>query len=205
MKAKKCKHCKKSFEPFNSMQQVCGFECASKAYYKRQAEYKKAERIKLKESIKTLSDYKKDLQKEINTIVRLIDQGCSCLACGAKNVKVDASHYYSQGGWSNLRWNLFNIYSGCAQCNTYKSGNLIKFREGIIREFGINIMEFIEDLNVQYPFIKLNITELTEKISISRSMVRELKESNKVQSIPRSIKARIAFRKDLNTKLGIYT
>ena len=159
MKPKKCKWCKTEFTPFNSLAQVCSYECsialARSNGLKKMEQITKEKRKEMKEKNKTLGDYKKELQIKINKIVRLIDFNCKCLACGTNEGKFDASHFRGVQAWDNLRYNLFNIYSGCAQCNTYRGGNLIKFREGIVKEFGNDIINYMDDLNTIYPFIKL--------------------------------------------------
>ena len=204
---KKCKNCGKQFEPSNTIQSVCGLKCALKvsaAKTKQKEVEKKKLNLKLKESLKTLGDYKKELQIEVNKIVRLIDEGCKCLACGITNAKFDASHFRGVGAWDNLRFNLHNIYSGCARCNTYQNGNLIKFREGIIETFGDSQIAYIDDLNVIYPSVKLNKDELAERTKIAKKAVKELIELNRSAKLPRTPDERIILRTKYNTQLGIY-
>jgi hypothetical protein len=204
---KKCKSCGKNFEPSNTIQAVCGLKCALKvsaAKTKEKATEKKQLNLKLKESLKTLGEFKKDLQIEVNKIVRLIDEKCSCLACGVNNAKVDASHFRGVGAWDNLRFNLHNIYSGCARCNTYQNGNLIKFREGIIETFGESQMAFMDDLNVIYPIVKLNKDELSERTKIAKKAVKELIELNRSAKLPRTPDERIILRTKFNKMLDIY-
>jgi len=204
---KKCKSCGKQFEPSNTIQSVCGLQCALKvsaAKTKQKEVEKKKLNLKLKESLKTLGDYKKELQIEVNKIVRLIDEGCKCLACGVTNAKFDASHFRGVGAWDNLRFNLHNIYSGCARCNTYQNGNLIKFREGIIETFGDSQMAYMDDLNVIYPSIKLNKDELAERTKTAKKIVKELIEANKSAKLPRTADERIALRTKYNLRLDIY-
>ena len=204
---KKCKSCGKQFEPSNTIQAVCGLKCALKvsaAKTKQKAVEKRELNLKLKESLKTLGEFKKELQIEVNKIVRLIDAECSCLACGINNAKVDASHFRGVGAWDNLRFNLHNIYSGCARCNTYQNGNLIKFREGIIETFGDSQMAYMDDLNVIYPSVKLNKDELAERTKIAKKAVKELIELNRAAKLPRSADDRIELRKKYNTLLNIY-
>jgi hypothetical protein len=204
---KKCKNCGKQFEPSNTIQSVCGLKCALKvsaAKTKQKEVEKKKLNLKLKESLKTLGDYKKELQIEVNKIVRLIDEGCKCLACGITNAKFDASHFRGVGAWDNLRFNLHNIYSGCARCNTYQNGNLIKFREGIIETFGESQITYMDDLNVIYPSVKLNKDELAERTKTAKKIVKELIELNKSAKLPRTPDERIALRTKYNTQLKIY-
>jgi uncharacterized protein YPO0396 len=80
---KKCKSCGKNFEPSNTIQAVCGLKCALKlsaAKTKQKATEKKQLNLKLKESLKTLGEFKKDLQIEVNKIVRLLMKSVIALA-----------------------------------------------------------------------------------------------------------------------------
>src|SRR5690554_2625399 len=58
---------------------------------------RKKEIKKRKEEIKNISDFKSDLQKEINTIVRLIDKGCVCICTQKHHNSYDSGHFYSRG------------------------------------------------------------------------------------------------------------
>lgn len=205
---KKCKSCKSEFVPTKPLQKVCCFQCAfdlnkiaAKKKYNKEA---KIEKAKMKERIKSLSDYRNDLQTEINKISRFIDLECPCIACNSSNGQMHGSHYRSVGGWTNLRFNLFNIYSGCSTCNLKKSGNIVKFRDGLISLFGQDLMNYIDDLNIQYPYIKLQVSDLKERIVIARKIVKELNQLNKVEKLPRSVEQRIELRKNYNKILNIY-
>lgn len=206
---KKCKHCKKTFAPSKTTQTACSLGCAVKLAEQKEGKMvlRQAQRQQVKEmaiKLKTLADYKKDLQVEVNRLVRLIDQDCSCLACGAINTKVDASHFRGVQAWPALRYHLFNIYSGCAQCNTYRGGNLIKFREGILNQFGDETMNFIDDLPIIYPSLKLMQHEVSEAIILAKQAVKEVVKLNKTEKLPRSIEQRIELRKKYNHLLNIY-
>ena len=84
MKDKKCKVCQEKFTPIQFAQQCCGYKCAMihSKNLKLAKELKdwKVEKAILKDKLKTLSDYAKDLQKEVNTIVRLIDKNTQCIS-----------------------------------------------------------------------------------------------------------------------------
>jgi hypothetical protein len=199
MKAKKCKYCKKSFEPFNSMQQVCGFECASKAYHKRASENKKAERLKLKESVKTLSDYKKDLQYHVNMIVRKIDFGQPCISSGRPYRDNDqAGHFYPTSTQGSIRFNLWNIHSQSVADNMFKSGNNQGYNKGLREVYGDEIYFYIIDLPLMYQDLKLtkeDIIEVTKQASnINKTLKKEV----------RTLEQRIELRKKFNNQINIY-
>ena len=206
---KKCKICKKQFNPSKTTQVVCGLNCALKLAESKQGSIvlKRASQIEKKEAkikLKTLGDFRKDLQIEVNKISRLIDWGVPCISCGTLTGQFQGGHYRSVGAWGNLRFNLHNIYGQCSTCNNHKSGNLIGFREGIIANYGQDIMNYIDDLNIQYPRIDLNKDELIEATKIARQIARTLNHTNKTYQAIRSAEDRILLRTIINQQLNIY-
>ena len=134
-----CYDCKKNFLLNTDEGQELIIKASKKAKMYLAIEFKKKETIKkakLKESIKTLSDYKAELQKEINTIVRLIDYGHGCICTDSKNGKMNAGHYISVGSNDTLRFHLENIWLQSEYSNTYKSGDTLKYQQGITMLFG---------------------------------------------------------------------
>jgi hypothetical protein len=160
----------------------------------------------MKERLKTLGDYKQDLQKEVNTIIRLIDSGCKCISCGTLFGQMQAGHYRAVGGWENLRFNLNNIFLQCSRCNDpkRKGGNVIKYREGLIETFGQDTMNYIDGLNIEHPFVKPSKIELQERIQIARRLIRVLTDLNTISELPRNAEVREFLRKTYNTELNIY-
>ena len=76
----KCK-CGEEFEPMYRngllMSKLCIPCLVAKGNSKRKKDWRK-EKSEIKEKLKTKSDWLNELQKEINTIVRLIDKGTFC-------------------------------------------------------------------------------------------------------------------------------
>ena len=206
---KKCKNCKKEFYPSKTTQSVCSFGCAVKLAEQKEGKMvlRRAEKEGMKDlaiSLKTLGDYKKELQIEVNKIVRLIDAECGCISCGSSTGQNHAGHFRAIGGWDNLRFNLHNIFNQCSQCNNNKSGNPIRYRENIVKLFGESQINYMDDLNVIYPSIKLNKDELSERTKIAKTIVKELTNLNKTAKLPRSATERIYLRTKYNSELNIY-
>jgi hypothetical protein len=203
MKAKKCKSCKESFEPTKPLQSVCGWECAlqlnRKACEKKFNEGQKVQRAKLKEKVKSLSDYKKDLQYHINMIVRKIDFGQPCISSGRPYRENDqAGHLYPTSTQGSIRFNLWNIHSQSVADNMYKSGNNQGYNKGLQEVYGDEIYFFIVDLPTIYRDLKLSkedIIEATKKASaINKSLKKEV----------RTLEQRIELRKQFNNQINIY-
>ena len=202
----KCKNCKINFKPKYPLQKFCfgNEECRNAAYQfaidQKQKSWNKRKK-KLKEELKTLSDYKKDLETEINKIVRLIDYGSNCMMCDKPMNKKNACHYHSVGSNESLRFNLHNIHIGCENCNTHKSGNIIEYDETLIKYYGSEYWEYVKfDIKRLYKLIKLSKDDIKLLIKKARLIVKELENCNKI----RTFKERKQLRDIYNKELGIY-
>jgi len=74
-------------------------------------------------------------QAVFNKWVRFRDKDNPCICCGSYNTS-DAGHYFSQGQHSALRFNELNVNLCCRKCNYFLSGNLINYRNGLIKKYG---------------------------------------------------------------------
>lgn len=169
-KPKICPICSTEYIPRSSLQKVChNYKCALE--FNRQADERNAarlkrkrerlERVELKErrdKLKTASDWNKEAQAAVNRFIFWRDYGKPCIACGrplnygVRGGAVDSSHYRSRGAAPWLRFNVFNIHSGCVRCNRELSGNLIPFRINLIEKIGLQRVERIEHNNTVRKF-----------------------------------------------------
>jgi len=205
MKKKTCKQCKCKFEPSRPLQMVCSYRCSIE--YLKEQDKKKAkiqwskEKKELKEKLRTKSDYEKDLQININTIVRLIDKGTFCHSTKKPlNDKFDAGHVFSVGGNPTIRFNLFNIYAQSVYANQYLSGDQLNFIEVIEEVYGTDHKETVLNLRSKYKLIKLTVQDLKETIEVSKQLTKELKALDQVYGP----KTRIKLREKFNKIIGIY-
>ena len=145
----KCKNCKIKFEPKYFNQKFCmdKNECikafTDKAREKQRKDWNK-EKKERKEALKTLSEYKKELQVIFNKWVRLRDKGLNCISCNKPAKKENAGHYRSVGGNPELRFEELNNNLQCEYCNTYLHGNLIDYRINLIKKIGIDKVDWLE-------------------------------------------------------------
>lgn len=160
----------------------------------------KEEKKVLKENTKTLSDYKNDLQKEINLIIRLIDNGHCCIATGLYEGKMNAGHYIGTKANPTIRFHLENIWLQSEHSNMWQSGDTLRYQQGVIKLFGVNYLEYMNSLQ-SIPVIKLNSEQIKDKINICREIVKELKSENKIYHGWE----RVYLRKKLNERIGIYS
>lgn len=173
---KKCKICKKYFEPkYSKIQLVCSVKCAYE-YGKIQLEKKrKKERKEAKEKLLTHKDYLKILQKVFNEYIRLRDKNKPCISCGKPlKGKFDAGHYFSVGGYPNVRFDEVNVWGQCVTCNQHKHGAIHEYTKGLIERIGEIEFTLLRERAYQTP-LKLSIPEILEKIKIYKSKVKQLK------------------------------
>jgi len=131
-KIKKCRYCKELFLPYTTLQKYCtNIDCLRVFVAELNSKEEKKRQKERKEKLMNLQDYLKLAQQVFNKYIRLRDKDELCISCQKKPKKVNAGHYYSQGGHSNVRFDEFNVHLQCEHCNTFLSGNLI--------EYGINL------------------------------------------------------------------
>ena len=160
----------------------------------------KAKNKKKREELNPKSYYEALLQKEVNLIVRLIDKGWGCIATGSLTGQMAGGHYLSVGSNPTTRYHLENIWNQSSQSNMWKSGDTLRYQDGIINLYGKEYLERLNSLK-SIPPIKLSIDTIKEKISISRGIVKWLK----LQDRQFTKEERIELRQRFNADLGIYT
>jgi len=159
----------------------------------------KAFKSDLRQKLKTLSEWKSDLQKQINLIVRLIDAGHPCIATGSFNGKKNAGHYIGVGANETLRFHLENIWLQSEHSNMWKSGDTLRYQDGIISLYGEDYLSHLNSLK-SIECIKLTSEDIKVKISICKEIINWLKSQNRQFEKYERLSLRILF----NEKLGIY-
>lgn len=176
---RKCKMCNYQFEvnPFKPLIPVCCINCAIdyQRLLKKNKEAKESrDKTKvMKEGLLTHKDYLKMLQTVFNTYIRIRDKNQKCISCDCdmQGRKGDASHFYSVGGNSNLRFNELNTHLSCVPCNQFKHGNLLEYAERLPLRIGIeNFEKLKQDRNV---IVKYSIEELKELIIIYKQKLKQ--------------------------------
>lgn len=113
---------------------------------KARAKVEKAMDKKRKEAIKTNGQRKADAQRELNRwVVHGRDADQPCISCGRHHQGIyHAGHYRSRGSAPHLALDPRNLHKQCAPCNLYLHGNLIQYRLGLIRRYGLEYVEALE-------------------------------------------------------------
>lgn len=159
MSRRKCKHCKEYVVEFFQCNAgvFCNFEhAAAFGMAKAQKDKTKAQNIKAKikraehraakERVKPKAKWLAELQAVFNQYVRLrdIDQGCiSCDKPKGWAGQWHASHYYSRGHSSSLRFNLLNCHKSCSVCNSHLSGNIGNYTPALIEKIGQSNFDYL--------------------------------------------------------------
>jgi hypothetical protein len=179
-----CRVCGRSFLRFNTMQAVCGAQCAQrvgplqrKASAKAKSDECKKTRDAL-EALKTVPQLKKAAQVAFNAFIRARDANQPCISCGAPPPDLsglhagrDAGHYRSTGSADHLRFNEANCHAQCVKCNQWGAGRAVDYRIGLVRRIGLSAVEGLETNNDP---VKWQRDELRAIRDMYRRRTREL-------------------------------
>jgi len=166
----RCKNCKEKFEPIRFNHKYCLKDECVRAFVSEAKEKQwKQTKTRMKESLKTTSDWLKEAQVVFNKYIRERDKNKPCISCNSKlGDKFDAGHFWSSGGHKAVTFNEDNVHGQCVACNRYKHGHLISYRENLIKKIGFERFENLSDKSQEikkYSIdeLKLLITEYKQK------------------------------------------
>jgi hypothetical protein len=166
----KCKVCKKEFTQFNSTISVCGHQCAIewgklkpvKAAYKRVAtELKREAKDKLETHTQRINKVKPIFQKWI----RERDKNEPCISCGVTKTykdEWDGGHFHKAENYTGVIFNEHNVNKQCKNCNKNLDGNLISYRQGLVKKIGLKAVEELEELANNTRYYKWSDEELQQ-------------------------------------------
>jgi len=205
---KKCKECGQEFTPVRlTTEPVCQqYDCrvayatkiANKSIAKKDLERKKEKRLEKEKLREKITNWKEELQNEINAIIRFLDYGQKCLARDYMAKQFHAGHVYSRGSNQTIRYNLHNIHRQSAQSNHFQNDDGL-LREGLIKEYGQDYMNFISELR-RTETLNYNQEDFMDFTMKARKIKNKLKKSQKKFNINQ----RIELRNEINLELGIY-
>ena len=158
---KRCRACKEFSRPESGITVPLGFFCSMSCvveHGKKRAtadsdKRKRQTHAKLKESVKTASQWRVEAQTALNAYIRWRDRDLPCISCDAFGDHTgqggywDAGHYRSRGAAKHLSFNQKNIHKQCHKCNRYLSGNVVEYRKRLIDRLGLPSVEYIENNN----------------------------------------------------------
>lgn len=97
-------------------------------------------------------------QTVFNKWIRERDKHRGCISCGGPVEQ--AGHYFSQGHHSALRFNDYNVNGQCIRCNMFLHGNLIKYRQGLVKKYGEELVFTLENGSELHKAHKWSRTEI---------------------------------------------
>lgn len=170
----RCKNCKEKFEPIRFNHKYClKDECVRAFVAEAKEKMWKHTKIRMKNDIKTNSDWMKEAQKVFNQYIRLRDKAEPCISCGSKiNGVKHASHYLSSGGHKSVTFHEDNVWVSCYKCNVMLSGNQIEYRKRLIQKIGIERVEWLENNGSQVK--KWEVEELKLLIKTYKEKIKQL-------------------------------
>lgn len=121
---------------------------------------------------KSMSKLIEDAQKLVNAYVRkrdaLNDRGdFRCISCGQIKPagQCNAGHFFSRGHHGSVRFNLDNIHSQCIRCNCHLHGNLIPYRDNLIKKIGEDRYNDLERLAYArgFQFDRFTLVDIIER------------------------------------------
>ena len=179
MPKSKCKQCKEYFvrdseNPIEALWvKFCSKKCRISYIAQKNSEKREKEKIKNEKARKKKSDsitvLKKKLWETVSLYIRLRDSDdenfCTCCTCSEyRHYKdsIQAGHYIASGQSSFHRYNERNIHPQCYWCNIGKNGNVLEYREFMIKKYGQEYTDWLyETRNEPTNLWKEEIKELT--------------------------------------------
>lgn len=180
---KRCRHCKEYQLAESGIKVPLGFFCSmdcvvnhSQTRARVASDKRKRQTLtKLKESVKTASQWRIEAQAAFNAYIRYRDRGQPCISCDASGDHDglggywDAGHYRSRGAAKHLSFHQHNCHKQCHKCNRYLSGNVVEYRIRLIDRIGLDKVEALEHNN---DTVKHDITYLRRVKQIFKNKLR---------------------------------
>lgn len=105
---------------------------------------------------KSLSWYKKELDRVFSQFIRLRDKGV-CFTCGNKKYwKLQQNGHYISRVHMSVRFSEKNCNAQCASCNIFKNGNMDEYALALQKKWGKGIL-------LQLNQEKYKVTKLTRE------------------------------------------
>ena len=208
----RCKNCKTIFEQYEFNNKFCKkIDCLYQKWIwikeEKQVKQQKALERAYKQRVKNnpsvyLKESKQTLQREINTIIRLIDKGAKCIDCNRTHSPPswDAGHFASVGSNHSLRYNLHNIFKQTRHCNSMSEGNKLEYFRGLIRMYSQDYAFFVESQALKYKLVKISSDDYPILIKRCRKIIKELRKLD----LRYTANERILLRDKYQKEIGIY-
>ena len=130
----------------------------------------------MKTKVLSVGRLTKKLETVFNEFIRKRDEGLGCISCGSFN-EIQAGHFYNVGHFSWLRFNEDNCHSQCKRCNYFLRGNLLPYRENLIKKIGEEKFKLLEIKSSIRKISRYSRFELEVLIEYYKTKIKELKKA----------------------------
>ena len=146
MKPKKCRECSEMFIPRNSLQVACSIKCALLLQKKKAIKQAQKEKRDWYSENKTLGNYEAEAKKVFQKWIRLRDSNIPCMACGTMTAtEYHAGHLYKAEIYSGVIFDERNVHKCCKKCNVFLNGNELNYRKNLVKKFGEQWVNQLEE------------------------------------------------------------
>ena len=155
---------------------VCSYQCAidyanSLAWSKR--------KNSMKDKLKTQKQKVNEVRIIFQKMIRERDKHLNCISCNtSKSAIWHAGHYLKAEIFTGLIFNEDNVHKQCLQCNNFKNGNEILYRENLIKKIGLCKVLALESNKNDFRLKKYTDDELQEIKEYSKKKYLQLKQKN---------------------------
>ena len=114
------------------------------------------------------------LWKWFSKYIKKRDKG-ACFTCPSRNLSgrnYHAGHFISRR-FKRLKFDEDNVHGQCARCNVFLSGNLIVYRNRMIKKYGTRQIESFESIELKQDVFKLDREWLIEKINHYKRILKD--------------------------------
>lgn len=123
----------------------------------------------------TVSKAKKKADLAVSMYVRKSAEtklGVECYTCGkyfpVKNIQ--CGHFIPRS-FNTTRFNLMNLHPQCVGCNVFKKGDLITYREHLVRDYGEEKVKLLEEM--RHKLKQFKVYELDEIYQKYKAKIKE--------------------------------
>lgn len=158
----------------NSLQPVCSPKCAVAFNSKKEVNKRVKE---MRKDVQSLNDLRSIARAVFQTYVRMRDQARPCISCPKTEAKWDGGHYLKAEIYTGLIFDEDNCHKQCSYCNDQLQGNVLEYREGLIKRIGrlgVELLEARKDFSRVYKF---SLEELIEIAETYKQKIKDLKRA----------------------------
>lgn len=124
--------------------------------------------------VASLPELKSQLQRLVNKYCKLRDIKDGCISCD-KGQSEQGGHFWPMGSKSALRYNEWNINGQCVSCNKFKHGNLLEYRERLVKKIGEDKVKWLDAHRNDYR--KWTRDELEQMIVEYKAKVKQISQA----------------------------